>query len=56
MKTANISKESAKDVNEYGNVETQDPPEVRGRKRKRFNAIQFKARFKPQRVRVESGT
>ena len=31
VKTANISKEIAKDVNEDGNVETQDPPEVRGK-------------------------
>ncbi|PWA38528.1 hypothetical protein CTI12_AA492510 [Artemisia annua] len=56
VKTANISKEIVEDVNEDGNVETQDPPEVRSRKRKRFNAIRFKAWFKPQRVRVESGT
>ncbi|PWA96956.1 P-loop containing nucleoside triphosphate hydrolase [Artemisia annua] len=46
--------QSTEDVNKDGNTETQDPPEVSGRKRKRFNAIRFKARFKPQRVRVES--
>ncbi|GJZ61694.1 helicase protein MOM1-like protein isoform X1 [Tanacetum coccineum] len=46
-KTADISKESAEDVNN-------EMREVGGRKRKRFNAIRFKALFKPQRVQVES--
>ena len=39
-----------------GNIVKQEPPELSGRNKKRFNAIRFKARFKPQRVRVESGT
>nr|GEX43636.1 hypothetical protein Ccrd_016095 [Tanacetum cinerariifolium] len=49
-----ILKGSAKDVKEDENIHTHDPLEVTGRKRKRFNAIQFMAQFKPQRVIVES--
>nr|GEV19589.1 P-loop containing nucleoside triphosphate hydrolase [Tanacetum cinerariifolium] len=56
VKTANISQEGAKDVNEDENIEVQDPPEVSGRKSIRFKAIQLKSWFKPQRVRVELGT
>nr|GEY83451.1 hypothetical protein [Tanacetum cinerariifolium] len=44
--TADISRESAQYVNN-------EIREVGGRKRKRFNAIWFKALFKPQQVQVE---
>ncbi|GKC70885.1 hypothetical protein Tco_1116768, partial [Tanacetum coccineum] len=54
VKIAGILKGSTKDVKEDESMQTHDPLEVSGRNRKRFNAIQFKTRFKPQRVKVES--